>query len=185
MGRLVYSAIQSLDGYTEDPSGDFGWGEPDEEVHAFVNGLMEPIGTHLLGRRMWEVMSYWDSDKPLSGPPHIAEFARVWQGADKVVYSRTLEDVATPGARLERAFDPDAVRRMKREAARDLSAAGPELAAEAFRAGLVDELQLTVAPVVVGGGKRSLPDGVRLDLELLDERRFASGFAFLRYGVRS
>jgi dihydrofolate reductase len=184
LGELIYFAIQSLDGYIEDPQGKFDWGKPDEEVHTFVNELERPVGTYLYGRRLYEVMTAWET-VPLAGQPrYIQDFAEVWRAADKVVYSRTLEAPSTAKTRLERDFDPEAVRRMKTEADRDLVIGGPELAARAFQAGLVDELHLFLFPVVVGGGKQSLPDDVRLELELEDERRFESGAVFLHYRVR-
>jgi dihydrofolate reductase len=181
MTRLIYSAIMSLDGYIEDDRGKFDWAEPDEEVHAFVNDLERTVGTHLYGRRMYEVMSYWGTNTFADEPTVIRDFAEIWQAADKIVYSRTLETVSTARTRLERSFDPEAVRQLKASAENDLIVGGPGLAAEMFRAGLVDELQLFVAPAVVGGGKAALPDNVRLDLELLDERRFGNGTVFLRY----
>jgi dihydrofolate reductase len=183
--ELVYLAIQSLDGYIADEDGDFSWGRPDEEVHAFVNDLARPVGTHLYGRRMYEVMQVWERpDECPEATPAVLDFAELWQAADKVVYSRTMEATSTARTRLERAFDPEAVRALKAEADSPLSVSGPGLAAEAFRAGLVDELQLFVAPVIVGGGTQSLPDGVRLDLDLVEERRFAGGMAYLRYRTR-
>jgi dihydrofolate reductase len=181
MGRLIYTAITSLDGYVADADGDFRWAEPTEEVHAFVNDLERGIGTHLYGRRMYEVMSYW-ADPPADGHPIEADYAVVWQGADKVVYSRTLEAVVTPRTRLEREFDADAVRRLTSTG--DVSIGGPTLAAHAFRADLVDEVQLFLNPVLVGSGKAALPTGVRLDLELLEERRFDGGVVYVRYRVR-
>jgi dihydrofolate reductase len=182
LARLSYSAIASLDGYVADRDGGFGWAEPDEEVHAFVNELERPIGTYLYGRRMYETMVAWE--RAGDGlPPVASDYARIWQAADKVVYSRTLEDVSTARTRLERELDPDAVRRLKEASARDLSIGGPTLAGSALRAGLVDDLALFVVPVVVGGGTRALPDDVRLVLELVDERRFAGGVVFLRYLV--
>jgi dihydrofolate reductase len=181
MARLIYSAIASLDGYVEDESGRFDWARPDEEVHAFVNDLERPVGTYLYGRRMYETMAYWETAAGDSATTR--DFAEIWRAADKVVYSRTLAEASTPRTRIEPEFDPEAVQRLKTAAARDLGIGGAGLAAEALRAGLVDELHLLLAPVVVGGGKRALPDGVRIDLELLDERRFASGFVFLRYRV--
>jgi dihydrofolate reductase len=185
MAKLIYANLQSLDGYIADEDGNFDWAEPEEEVHAFVNDLERPVGTHLYGRRMYEVLLAWE-DVPLEGQPeHIREYAGIWRAADKIVYSKTLEAVPSAGTRLERNFDPEAVRRMKQESDRDLSIGGPGLAAHAFRAGLVDECHLFVAPVIVGGGTRSLPDGVRLDLELMDERRFGNGFVFLRYRAPS
>jgi dihydrofolate reductase len=150
-------------------------------VHAFVNELERPVGTHLIGRRMYEVMVYWDTIDLADQPPHIRDFAEIWRATDKVVYSKTLESVAGARTRIEREFDPEAVRQLKAVAGRDLTVGGPELAAEAFRAGLVDECHLFLAPIVVGGGKRALPDRVRLQLELLDERRFSNGMVHLRY----
>jgi dihydrofolate reductase len=182
MAKLIYSAISSLDGYVADEEGKFDWAVPDEEVHAFVNHLQRQLGTHLYGRRMYEVMVPWERPDMLADErPVTQDFARTWQAADKVVYSSTLETVSSARTRLERTFDPEAVRELKAAAGRDLLVGGPELAAHAFRAGLVDEVHLFLAPVVVGGGTRALPDGVRLDLELLDERRFGNGMVFLRY----
>jgi dihydrofolate reductase len=186
MGKLIYSAITSLDGYVADADGKFDWGEPDEEVHSFVNDLERPVGTHLYGRRLYEVMIVWDDAEAFSDqPPYIQDFARLWQAADKVVYSTTLDAVSTARTRIEREFDPEAVRRMKAAAERDLIVGGPALAAHAFRAGLVDECHLFLAPVVVGGGKQSLPDDVRLDLALVDERRFGNGMVHVRYRTRA
>jgi len=185
MANLIYSAITSLDGYVADEHGSFDWAAPDEEVHAFVNDLLRPVGTHLYGRRMYEVMVAWESaDTVPDQQPVSRDFAAIWQAADKVVYSRTLEAASSARTRIERAFDPDAVRRLKAEADRDIGIGGPHLAAQAIGAGLVDELQLFVTPIVVGGGNRSLPDGVRWELELLDERRFAGGVVHLRYRTR-
>jgi dihydrofolate reductase len=175
MGKLIYSAIASLDGYIEDENGKFGWAAPDDEVHAFINELERPVGTYLYGRRMYETMVAWESVD--SNP-----YAEIWRAAEKIVYSRTLESVASARTRIEREFDLEAIRRLKEEG--DISVGGPALAAEAIRAALVDEYHLFLVPVVVGGGKRALPDGVRLDLELLDERRFDSGFVYLRYRQR-
>jgi dihydrofolate reductase len=180
--KLIYSAISSLDGYVADDEGNFDWAEPDEEVHAFVNDLERPVGTYLLGRRTYEMMIGWETDPTLAEQsPLMRDFAEIWQAADKVVYSKTLEKVSTARTRIERAFDPEAVRRMKATSARDILVGGPELAAHTFEAGLVDECQLFLTPVVVGGGKRALPDNVRMKLELLDERRFGSGVVYLRY----
>ena len=182
MGELIYMSIQSLDGYVADEQGGFGWAKPDDEVHAFVNDLTRPIGTHLYGRRMYEVMRAWERPDELPVMADvIRDFAEIWQAADKVVYSRTLDAVSTERTRLERDFDPAAVRALKESSERDLAVAGPGLAACAFQAGLVDELQLVVAPAIVGGGTASFPTGVRLDLELVEERRFGGGMAFLRY----
>lgn len=186
MGRLIYSMIQSLDGYTEDDQGNFSWGAPDEELHTFVNELASSVGTYLYGRRMYETMVYWETAHTLPDQPqHELDWTRQWQAAEKVVYSRTLVEPRSARTRIEREFDPEAVRRLKAGAAHDLTVDGPELAAQALRAGLVDEIQLLVCPVVVGGGKRFFPEGVRLNLELLEERRFSSGVVVLRYAVRS
>jgi dihydrofolate reductase len=180
--NLIYSAITSLDGYVADEHGKFDWSAPDEEVHSFVNELERTIGTYLYGRRMYEVMAVWET---MGGgpdlPPFIDDYAKIWQAADKVVYSRALERVSSARTRIERDFDPEAVRRLKAEAARDISVGGPGLAAEAIMAGLVDEYQLFVTPIIVGGGNRALPDDVRVELELLDERRFGNGAVYLRY----
>jgi dihydrofolate reductase len=182
MGKLIYSAIASLDGYVADEDGNFDWAEPDEEVHTFVNELERSIDTYLCGRRLYEVMVYWEDAEALAGQPaFIQEFGEIWRAADKIVYSRTLETVSSARTRIERDFDPEALRELKASAERDLLVGGPELAAHAFEAGLVDECQLFLAPTVVGGGKQSLPDGVRLELELLDERRFGNGTIYLRY----
>jgi dihydrofolate reductase len=184
MARLIYSAIASLDGYIEDEQGTFGWAEPDHEVHAFVNETERPVGTYLYGRRMYETMVYWETrGSGAEEPPFVRDFAEIWRGAEKVVYSRTLEAVSSARTRIEREFDPEVVRQMKVETERDITIGGPELAAEAIEAGLVDELQLFLAPVVVGGGKRALPDGAQLKLELLDQRRFGNGVIYLRYRV--
>ena len=184
MARLIYSAIMSLDGYVADESGNFDWGMPDEEEHFFVNDLERRIGTHLYGRRMYETMVYWETAHTLDGqPPVVLDFAQIWQAADKVVYSRTLEKVSSARTRIERVFDPEAVRKMKAAAERDFSVGGPELAAQAIRAGLVDECHLFVAPVAIGTGNRALPDDVRLNLELLDQRRFRNGVVHLHYRI--
>lgn len=186
MGRLIYSAMASLDGYIEDESGDFGWAAPDAEVHAFINELERPIGTYLYGRRMYEIMSIWESDDFTAGePPEVQDFAAIWRAADKVVYSRTLEGVASERTRIERDFDIEAVRELKAQTQRDIGIGGPELAAEAIRGGLVDEYYFFLAPIVVGGGKPALPAGVRVELELVEEQRFASGMVYLRYQART
>ena len=178
--------ITSLDGYIADEDGNFDWAEPDEEVHTFVNDLERPVGTYLFGRRMYEVMVYWETAHTLAGQPlFMQDFAAIWQAADKIVYSKTLAKVSSARTRIERAFDPEAVRQLKARAAHDISVGGPHLAAQAIKAELVDEYQLFVAPIVVGGGNRSLPDGVRLKLELLEERRFGNGMAYLRYRTRA
>jgi dihydrofolate reductase len=182
MAKLIYSAITSLDGYVADEDGNFDWAEPDEEVHRFVNDLERPVGTYLYGRRMYEMMVYWETAHTTADQrPIVRDFAGIWQAADKVVYSRTLETVSSAKTRIERDFDPEAVRQMKEGAKRDLAVGGPDLAAQAIRAGLVDEAHLFVTPIVVGGGKQSLPDHVRLKLELLDERRFGNGVVHLHY----
>jgi dihydrofolate reductase len=184
MAKLIYSSIASLDGYVADENGNFDWGAPDEEVHTFVNDLERPIGTYLYGRRMYDVMRFWET-AGAEMPGVEREYAEIWRAADKVVYSAKLEEPSTARTTIERSFDPDAIRAMKASAGRDISVGGPTLAAEAFRAGLVDECHLFLAPVLVGGGTRALHDGVRAQLELLDERRFANGMVHLHYGIRS
>jgi dihydrofolate reductase len=185
MAKLIYSAIASLDGYVADEDGNFDWAEPDEEVHAFVNDLERPVGTYLYGRRLYEVMVGWETDPTLADQsPVMRDFAEIWQTADKIVYSRTLETVSSARTRIERDFDPEAVRQLKASAGRDLMVGGPDLAAQAFKAGLVDEYHLFLVPIVVGGGNQSLPNHVRLELELLDERRFGNGMVHLRYRTR-
>ncbi len=179
MARLIYSAIASLDGYVADEDGDFAWAAPDEEVHSFANDLERDVGTHLYGRRMYEVMVAWETmDDPA---PVMRDFAESWRTADKVVYSRTLEAPSSARTRLEREFDPGAVRGMKDSTERDISVGGPNLAAQALAAGLVDECHLFLTPVVVGGGNAALPAGLRL--ELADQRRFGDGVVYLRYRV--
>ena len=182
MAKLIYSAIASLDGYVADEDGNFDWAAPDEEVHAFVNDLERPVGTYLYGRRMYDVMVAWETAHTFTDQqPVMQDFAEIWQAADKIVYSKTLETVSSARTRIERDFDPEAVGQLKARAVRDITVGGPDLAAQAIKAGLVDECQLFVAPVLVGGGKRSLPDGVHLTLELLDERRFGNGTIYLHY----
>ncbi|GHF84181.1 dihydrofolate reductase family protein [Streptomyces sp. NRRL_ISP-5395] len=186
MAKLIYSMITSLDGYAEAAEGGLGTGAEDPEVHTFVNDLFRPVGTYLYGRRMYETMVYWETalDEP-DQPPHIAQYARDWQAAEKVVYSTTLDAVSSAKTRIERSFDPEAVRRLKDEADADLTVDGPNLAAQAIAAGLVDEYHLFITTSVVGGGKRFFPDGVRLDLELVEERAFAaSGLIYARYRTR-
>jgi dihydrofolate reductase len=185
MAKLIYFATTSLDGYIEDAEGNFGWAAPTEEVHAFVNDLERDVGTYLYGRRMYETMVAWETAETWADEhPVTQDFARIWQAADKVVYSTTLETVSSARTRIERVFEPDAVRGLKASSERDLTVGGPRLAATALRAGLVDECQLFLAPVVVGGGNPALPDQLRLRLELLDERRFGDGMVYLRYAVR-
>jgi dihydrofolate reductase len=182
MTRLAYTAITSLDGYIEDADGRFDWAAPDEEVHMFVNDLERPVGTHLYGRRLYQTMVFWESPPDLPRQPRVVQdFAEIWQRADKVVYSRTLETVGTARTRIEREFDPEAVRQLKATADTDLTVGGAELAGRAIAAGLVDEYHLFLVPVLVGGGKPSLPDGVRVGLELLNERRFRNGTVYLHY----
>jgi dihydrofolate reductase len=184
VSKLVYILNVSLDGYIEDESGNFGWTEPDDEVFAFITDLIRPVGTHLLGRRMYETMAVWETDPALAAQSELmADFADVWKAADKVVFSTSLTAASTTNTRLERGFDADLVRGMKASAARDLAVAGPNLAAQAFQAGLVDECQLFIHPVLVGGGKPALPRHVRADLELLDERRFRNGVVYLRHRI--
>ena len=189
MAKLIYSAIASLDGYMEDAQGKFDWAAPDEEVHAFVNDLERGIGTYLYGRRMYETMVFWETasagrdEVSASRDAVFGDYADIWRGAEKVVYSRTLETPSSARTRVEREFDHDAIRRLKETSASDISVGGADLAGQAMAAGLVDELQLILAPIIVGGGKAALPDGLHARLELLDERRFSAGVAFLRYRV--
>jgi dihydrofolate reductase len=184
VARLIYSAIASLDGYVADEAGNFDWAAPDEDVHRFVNDLERPVGTHLYGRWMYEVMVFWETVDVAGAPPFVRDFAEIWRAADKIVYSKTLETVSSARTRIERDFEPEAVRQLKAAAERDLTVGGPGLAGQALAAGLVDELHLFVAPVVVGGGIQAFPDDARLNLELLDERGFASGFVHVRYRTR-
>jgi dihydrofolate reductase len=175
VGKLIYSAIASLDGYIEDENGKFDWAAPDDEVHAFINELERPVGTYLYGRRMYETMVAWET---VDSHP----YAEIWRAAEKIVYSRTLESVASARTRIEREFDPEAVRRLKEEG--DVSVGGPELAGQAIEAGLVDEYHMFLVPILAGGGKRAFPDGMQAELELLDERGFDSGFVYLRHRQR-
>jgi dihydrofolate reductase len=181
MAKLIYPAITSLDGYVADRDGNFDWATPDEEVHAFVNELTRPVGTFLFGRRMYEVMATWEHLDGDEQPAFVREFAELWQSSDKIVFSRTLETLLSSRTRIEKEFRPERIRRMKAKARRDITVGGPELAAEAFRSGLVDECQLLVMPVLIGGGTRTFPDDLRLELELLDERCFESGAVYLHY----
>jgi dihydrofolate reductase len=182
MAKLIYSAITSLDGYVADADGRFDWSVPDEEVHAAVNDLMRPVGTQLYGRRLYEVMAAWETLD--GGSAAMRDFAAIWRDSDKVVHSTTLQAVSSARTRIERAFDPAAVAALKVSADRDLLVGGPELAGQALAAGLVDELHLFVSPVAVGGGTRALPSGLRIDLDLLGTRRFASGVVQGSYTVR-
>lgn len=184
MAQLIYVANVSLDGYVEDADGRFDWTQPSEEVFAFLTDLVRPLGTYLNGRRMYETMAVWETDPSLGAQSALfGDFAAHWQAAEKVVYSTTLSEVMTSNTRLERRFDPDAIRAMKAAASSDLSIAGPTLAAQAFKAGLIDECQLLIHPVLIGGGKPAILTEDRLELELLDEHRFADGVVSLRYAV--
>jgi dihydrofolate reductase len=186
MSRLIYIANVSLDGYIEDSHGNFDWTPPNDEVFAFITDLVRSAGTYLYGRRMYETMAVWETDPTVSAQSELrGDFARVWQAANKLVYSTTLHDVSTAKTQLERNFDPDAIRDLKASAARDLTVGGPNLATHAFNAGLVDECQLLIHPVFVGAGKPSLPRDTRANLELLDERRFTNGVVYVRYRVAS
>jgi len=186
LAKLIYSAIASLDGYIADEDGNFDWAAPDAEVHAFVNDLERPTGTYLYGRRMYDVMAAWETmPTGADQPPVERDFAEIWRAADKIVYSKTLQTVSSARTRIERDFDPEAVRRLKAAAGRDFTVGGPGLAAQALEAGVVDELHLLLVPVVVGGGTHALPSHVRLQLELLDERRFGGGVVHLHYRIRT
>jgi len=184
MGKLIYSMIMSVDGYVENEHGGLDWA-PDEEVNSYINQLVSSVGTYLYGRRMYESMVYWETAHTVPNlPQFLRDWTRLWQAAEKIVYSRTLAEPRSVRTRIERKFDPDVVRQLKADASHDITVNGPELAAQALRAGLVDELQMIVFPVVVGAGKRFFPDRVRLKLELLDEHWFRNGVVALRYTVR-
>jgi len=183
VATLSYLTLASLDGYIADEQGTWDWAAPDEQVHELVNELQRPVGTHLYGRRMYEVLVAWETLSLEDQPSFIRDYAEIWRSADKVVYSSTLEAVSSARTRIERSFEPEIVREMKATADRDLWIGGPNLAAQALRAGLVDKVSLFLAPVIVGGGTPALPDGVRVDLELMDERRFDNGFVYVRYRV--
>jgi dihydrofolate reductase len=186
MAKLIYTATTSLDGYVADEQGNFDWTAPDEEVLTFVNDLLRRIGTYLFGRRMYETMVYWENPPGIADqPPGMQDFAEIWEAASKVVYSRTVQAASSAKTRIERVFDPEVVGRIKRAADRDISVGGSDLAAQAFRAGLVDECHLFITPIVVGGGTQALPTGLRLKLELLDERRFSNGVVHLHHRVRT
>jgi len=186
VAKLIYSAIASLDGYVEDKQGSIEWAAPDEEVHAFVNDLERPVGTYLYGRRMYETMVYWETVST-SGDLSAAsrDFAEIWRAAEKIVYSRTLQTPSSERTRIERDLDPAEIKRLKGSSARDITVGGAELAGQVIAAGLVDECQLFLHPILVGGGKRALPDDVRAELKLVDERRFRSGVVYLHYGLRA
>jgi dihydrofolate reductase len=186
MAKLIFAAIASLDGYVADEDGNFDWAAPDEEVHAFVNDLERSVGTYLYGRRMYDVMAFWETAHTLADEsPVFKDFTEIWQAADKIVFSKTLESVSTSKTRLEREFDPAAIRELKASEGRDISVGGPELAAVAIKAGLVDECHLFLTPIIVGGGNPALPNDVRVELELLDERRFGNGVVHLHYRTRT
>ena len=185
MAHLIYTTNTSLDGYIEDRDGKFDWTDPSDEVFQFITNLIRADGTHLYGRRTYENMMVWETDPNLAGQsPLLRDFAQVWQAADKIVYSRTLEAESTRKTKIERNFDPEAIRRLKESVQQDIHIGGAELAAQGFQAGLIDECHLFIKPIIVGGGKAALPANVRLELELLDERRFANGEVYLRYRIR-
>lgn len=182
MAKLIYSFLVSMDGYVADEDGKFDWAAPDEEVHAFINDLQRPVGTYLYGRRLYETMICWETDPALAAQSAVMrDFADQWQAAEKIVYSTTLQQVSTGKTRIERTFNPEALRQLKATAGHDLTVGGPGLATHAVRAGLVDEYQLFLTPIVAGGGTRFFPNGVRGELDLLEERRFGSGMVYLRY----
>ena len=182
MAKLIYSSITSFDGYVADEDGNFAWSMPSDEVHAFVNDLERPIGTYLYGRRMYDVMKVWETPEAFDNPPPtMLDYAGIWQSAEKIVYSTTLTDVSTARTHIVAEFDADAIRELKVSSQRDISIGGPHLAAQAIRAGLVDEFHMFLSPVVIGGGNQSLPDNVRLELELLDQHRFPNGVVHLHY----
>jgi dihydrofolate reductase len=184
MAKLIYAAIASLDGYVEDEQGKFDWAAPDDDVHAFVNDLERPVGTYLYGRRMYETMVFWETVNPGGDHPAVRQdFAEIWQAAEKIVYSRSLQATSSARTRIEHDFDPGAISRLKESSDRDITVGGAALAGEAIAAGLVDECHLFLNPIVVGGGKRALPDNVRARLELLAERRFRGGVVHLHYRV--
>ena len=185
MANLIYVANTSLDGYTEDKDGKFDWTEPSEEYFRFITNLVRATRTHLYGRRMYETMMVWETDPNLAAvSPLMGDFAEIWQAANKIVYSKTLETISTRKTQHEQTFDPEAIRQLKAASEHDIIIGGPELAAHAFRAGLIDECHLFIVPILVGGGKSALPDDIRVELELLDERRFRNGTVYLRYRTR-
>jgi dihydrofolate reductase len=185
MAKLIYTVLGSLDGYFEDADGGFDWAAPDEEVHTFVNDLERQIGTHLYGRRMYETMVFWETASTDGEPAVFRDYAAIWRAAEKIVYSRTLQTPSSARTRIEQEFDPDAVRRLKLSSTADIAVAGGDLAGQAISAALVDEYHLFLFPIVIGGGKRALPENVRAQLELLDERRFKNGVVHLHYRVRA
>ena len=184
MSKLIYVANVSLDDYIEDAHGSFEWTAPNDEVFTFITDLVRPAGTYLYGRRLYETMAVWETDPTLAAQSELmADFADVWQAADKVLYSTTLDAVSTAKTRLEHNFDPASVRDMKASATSDLTVGGPHLTAHALKAGLVDECHLFIRPVLVGGGKPALPSDTRADLELLDDRRLGNDVVYLRYRI--
>ena len=186
MAQLIYSAIASADGYIEDAAGAFDWAAPDEELFCFINDLERPVGTYLYGRRMYQTMRYWETAHTVPGQPSsVRDFTGIWQAAEKIVFSKTIESVPTARTRIERNFNPDMVRQLKSVTEQEMTVGGADLAGQAIRAGLVDELRLFLVPAIVGGGKHAIPNGVRSDLELLDTRRFACGAVYLRYCPKS
>jgi dihydrofolate reductase len=186
MAKLIYFMPMSLDGFIAGETDNMDWSEPDEEIYALINDLHRPIGTYLYGRKNYETMTVWETPDVIPGQaPAMRDFGGIWQAADKIVYSKSLETVSTPKTRLEREFEPQAVRDLKAQLPHDISVAGPNLAAQAIRAGLVDEYHLLVIPFMLGGGKQVLPSSVRVKLDLLDERRFGNGWVYLRYRIRA
>jgi dihydrofolate reductase len=185
VAKLIYSNIASLDGYVEDEDGTFGWAEPNEKVHAYINELVRPIGTFLYGHRLYEVMAAWETLNSAGQPRLMQDFAEIWRAAEKIVYSKTLDTATTAKTLIERDFDTGVIRRMKMEAERDISVGGPGLAATAFKTELIDECHLFLVPIIVGGGKQALPRGVRVELELLNERRFGNGTVYVHYRTRT
>lgn len=184
MAKLIYAAIASLDGYVEDEEGTFAWSAPDDEVHAFVNDLERPISTYLYGRRMYETMVFWETVSTEADEPAVfLDYAGIWRAAEKIVYSQSLRAVSSARTRIEREFDRDAIERLKESSEADITIGGAELAGHAIGAGLVDELHLFLCPIVVGGGKRALPDNVRVQLDLLEQRRFRNGVVHLHYRI--
>ncbi|WP_379127250.1 dihydrofolate reductase family protein [Paenibacillus sp. sgz500958] len=184
MSKLIYATNVSLDGYTEDEQGNLGWGISDDETYAFWSDFQRTIGTYLYGRRMYEMMVYWETANAGGDQPEVKqEFAQIWRAAEKIVYSRTLQAVSSAKTKIEREFDSDAIRRLKESSGADITIGGPELAGQAMSAGLIDECHLLVNPIILGGGKRAFPDNLSMRLELLGERRFRSGVVHLHYRV--
>jgi dihydrofolate reductase len=185
--KLIYSMITSLDGYTEDERGKFGWGAPDdEEVHAYINKLASTLGTYLYGRKMYDTMVFWETAEKDPTLPKVAmDWAQQWKAAEKIVFSRTLTEPRSARTRIEHDFNPVLVQQLKANAHLDMSVDGPELATHAIKAGLVDEFQMIVCPVIVGGGKRFFPNDVKVDLTLIEEKTFTSGVMVVRYAVKN